>query len=133
MGQKSLAPLQILKILRKYSDKEHVLTQNQIARYLERDYDIVIERKTVARNLDNLTAAGYQIEQTPKGVYLEDEREFDDSELRLLIDSVLFSEHISANYARALIDKLQKLGSVDLRRSLGEIRRTNQIQRGNFT
>ena len=97
MGQKSLAPLQILKILRKYSDKEHVLTQNQIARYLERDYDIVIERKTVARNLDNLTAAGYQIEQTPKGVYLEDEREFDDSELRLLIDSVLFSEHISAN------------------------------------
>lgn len=133
MEHKSLASLHILKILKKYSDKEHLLTQNQIASYLERDYDITIERKTVARNLDNLTAAGYQIEQTPKGVYLEDEREFDDSELRLLIDSVLFSKHISANYARALIDKLQKLGSVDLRRSLGGIRRVDQIQRRNFT
>ncbi len=132
MGHKSLASLQILKILKDYSDKEHLLTQKQIAEYLERDYDIAIERKTVARNLENLTAAGYQIEQTPKGVYLDDEREFDDSELRLLIDSVLFSKHISANYARELISKLQKLGSADLRRSLGVIHRADQVQRKNF-
>lgn len=129
MGQKSLAALQILKILKNYSDKEHRMTQKQIADYLEKEYDIVMERKAIARHLENLTAAGYSIEQTPKGAYLEDEREFDDSELRLLIDSVLFSKHISENYAKRLIDKLQKLGSVDLRRTHGIIYRANQIQR----
>lgn len=129
MGQKSLAALQILKILKNYSDKEHRMTQKQIADYLEKEYDIIIERKAIARHLENLTAAGYPIEQTPKGAYLEDEREFDDSELRLLIDSVLFSKHISENYAKRLIDKLQKLGSVDLRRTHGMIYRANQIQR----
>ena len=50
MGTKSMAVLQILQILRKYSNKEHALTQKQIADYLESDYGIVIERKAVARH-----------------------------------------------------------------------------------
>lgn len=129
MGQKSLAVLQILKILRKYSNQEHPLTQVQIIDYLERDYDIAIERKAVARHLQNLSASGYRIEQTAKGVYLEDALEFDDSELRLLIDSVLFSKYISGKYARELIEKLQNLGSVSFRRVSRSIYRAGQIQR----
>lgn len=129
MGQKSLAVLLILKILQKYSTKERLLTHKQIAAYLERDYDVIIERKAVARHIENLTAAGYPIEQTRRGVYIEDERDFDDSELRLLIDSVLFSRHISARHAEQLIEKLKRLGSVDLRLSLGVTRRVNQVRR----
>ena len=60
MGTKSMAVLQILQILRKYSNKEHALTQKQIADYLESDYGIVIERKAVARHLANLTAVYHQ-------------------------------------------------------------------------
>lgn len=131
MGTKSMAVLQILQILRKYSNKEHALTQKQIADYLESDYGIVIERKAVARHLANLTAV-YPIEHTTKGVYLEDEREFDDTELRFLIDSVLFSRNIPASYAKKLVEKLQKLGSVDLRRSLRSMYRADQIRRDDF-
>ena len=131
MGTKSMAVLQILQVLRKYSNKEHALTQKQIADYLESDYGIVIERKAVARHLANLTAV-YPIEHTTKGVYLEDEREFDDTELRFLIDSVLFSRNIPASYAKKLVEKLQKLGSVDLRRSLRSMYRADQIRRDDF-
>ncbi len=129
MMQKSLAVLQILKILRKYSNPTHPLTQMQIIDFLGRDYDIEIERKAVARHLQNLSASGYCIEQTAKGVYLEDELDFDDSELRLLIDSVLFSKHISEKYAKELIEKLQNLGSVSFRRINRAIYRAGQIQR----
>ena len=132
MGHKSLAALHILKILKKYSDKEHLLTQKQIAGHLAREYDVEIERKAIARHLENLTAAGYPIEQTTRGVYIDDEHEFDDSELRLLIDGVLFSKHISERYAKRLVEKLQNLGSVELRRMHGAICRAEQVKRENI-
>ena len=129
MGQKALAVVQILKILKEHSDKDHLLTHKNIVEYLENEYGIVIERKAVARHLQNLSIAGYDIVQTPKGAYLEDDRDFDDSELRLLIDSVLFSRHISEKYATKLIEKLQKLGSIELRRQHGAIYRASQVVR----
>ncbi len=131
MGQKSLAPLHILEILKRHGDKEHPLTQGQLAYYLEKEYDVAMERKSVARNLHNLMAAGYPVGQTGKGVYLEDEREFDDSELLVLIDSVLFSKHISAKYAGDLIKKLQKLGSAEFRRTNRAQYRVEKIGREN--
>jgi predicted DNA-binding transcriptional regulator YafY len=39
------------------------------------------------------------------------EREFEDAELRMLIDSVLFSKNLTKNQAKILVEKLKKLGN----------------------
>ena len=110
---KKLALLRILQILEKYSDSEHPLTQKEIAKYLEDDYGITIERKAVSRNLTLLKDARYEIVTTKReGFYLDETtREFTDSELRLLIDGVLSSKYISARYSKEIIDKLCALSN----------------------
>ena len=102
---KKLALIRVLQILRKYSDYDHLLLQNDIARYLEIDYGITLERKAISNNISLLKEAGFEIRSTKAGSYLE-EREFEDSELRLLIDGVLSSKYITAKHSKDLIEKL---------------------------
>lgn len=107
---KKLALLRIWQILQKYSDYDHPLTQDDIVLHLENDYGISIERKAVGRNLSLLKEAGIEIESRRAGSYLET-REFEDSELKLLIDSVLCSQHINPRQSSDLIEKLCKLSN----------------------
>lgn len=108
---KKLALIRILQIFEKYSDFDHPLKQEDIARYLEEDYGIVIERKAIGRNISLLKEAGYDIEQTRAGSFLE-ARDFEDSELRMLIDGVLSSKHIAPKYSKDLIERLCGLSNV---------------------
>ncbi len=109
---KKLALLRILHILLYHSDEKHPLKQEDIAEYLEKDYGIVIERKAIGRQLALLHEA-YDAPNSPivlisdrrKGTYVE-QREFEDTELRLLIDGVLSSRHITAKHSKDLIEKL---------------------------
>jgi predicted DNA-binding transcriptional regulator YafY len=107
---KKLALLRIWQILQKYSDFNHPLTQDEIVEILDRDYGISIERKAVSRNLSLLKEAGIEIESRRAGNYLET-REFEDSELKLLIDGVLCSQHINPRQSSDLIEKLCKLSN----------------------
>ncbi len=107
---KKLALIRILQIFQQYSDFDHPLKQEDIADILERDYGIVIERKAVGRNISLLKEAGIPIESKRSGSYLE-ERDFEDSELKLLIDSVLSSKHITAKHSKELIEKLSRLSN----------------------
>ena len=107
---KKLALLRIWQILQKYSDYDHPLTQDDIALHLENDYGIVIERKAISRNISLLKEAGIEIESRRAGSYLET-REFEDSELKLLIDGVLCSQHINPRQSSDLIEKLCKLSN----------------------
>ena len=107
---KKLALLRIWQILQKYSDFNHPLTQDDIAEHLDHDYGIVIERKAISRNLSLLKEAGIEIESRRAGSYLES-REFEDSELKLLIDGVLCSQHINPRQSSDLIEKLCKLSN----------------------
>jgi predicted DNA-binding transcriptional regulator YafY len=136
--------LNILDILRKHTSREHRLSQKQIATILERDYQMKVDRKSIRRNLDNLIDAGYDIEYTHSerhgktgevesmatGWYIN--REFEDSELRLLIDSLLFSHQIPSTQCRQLIDKLKNLSNryfntrVRHVHSLPEVKSTNR-------
>ena len=104
---KKLALIRIWQILQKHSDFDHPMTQEEIALHLENDYGIVIERKAISRNLSLLKEAGIEIESCRAGSYLES-REFEDSELKLLIDSVLCSQHINPRQSSDLIEKLCK-------------------------
>lgn len=109
---KKLALLRILHILLYHSDERHPLKQEEIAGYLEKDYGIVVERKAIGRQLALLHEA-YDVPNSPivlisdrrRGTYVE-QREFEDTELRLLIDGVLSSRHITAKHSKDLIEKL---------------------------
>ena len=102
---KKLALLRIWQILQKHSDYDHPLTQEDIIKYLEKDYGIEIERKAVGKNIADLRDAGIDIGSRRAGSYI-DSREFEDSELKLLIDGVLQSKHITARHSKDLIEKL---------------------------
>ena len=102
---KKLALLRIWQILQKHSDYDHPLTQEDIIKYLEKDYGIEMERKAVGKNIADLRDAGIDIGSRRAGSYI-DSREFEDSELKLLIDGVLQSKHITAKHSKDLIEKL---------------------------
>ena len=122
---KKLALLRILQILEQYSDYDNPLKQEDIARYLDRDYGIVIERKAIGRNIFLLKDAGYDILSDRRGSYLAS-REFEDSELRLLIDGVLASKHITAKHSKELIEKLCSLSNKYFRSHVKNIWSVNE-------
>ena len=107
---KKLYLVYILEILKNYSDCDHRLLQKDIIDYLRREYGVDCERKAISRNIGNLQDLGYEIEYD-NGYYLA-ARAFEDSELRLLIDSVLASRHIPKKQAKDLIGKLANQSNV---------------------
>lgn len=130
---KKLIIINILDILKKYTDENHRLSQKEILNILEREYDMKVERKTVKRNLMNLIDFGYHVEYSEvvrlnkKGEeetiytdwYLE--KDFSDAELRLLIDSLLFSKHIPYSQCKELIEKLEGLSNCYFKSSVKHI------------
>ena len=107
---KKLALIRILQILEQYTDSDHPLKHDEIVKKLENEYGITVERKAIGRNIALLQDAGYDIETTKKGSYLNS-RLFEDSELRLLSDSVLASRHITAKHSKELIEKIASLSN----------------------
>jgi predicted DNA-binding transcriptional regulator YafY len=105
MEPKKLIILRILQLLEKESDQQHPLTQLNLINLLKIKYGIECERKAIGRNISFLKEAGYVIESTRAGVYL-DSRRFEKSELILLIDSVLASRYIDNKHSEDLINKL---------------------------
>lgn len=103
-GSKKMLNMLILDILKEYSDEEHKLTQQEIIRLLKKNYDMDCDRRSVKNNVLCLKELGYEISME-NGYYLM-EREFEDSELRMLIDSVLANNSIPRNQTKDLIEKL---------------------------
>lgn len=122
---KKLAILRILQILSNYSDYNHPLKQEDIANYLKIEYGIELERKAVSRNLSLLKESGIDIEQTKNGSYLAS-RTFEDPELKLLIDGVLASKHISPTHSKELIEKLCSMSSKYFKRHVKNIYSVNE-------
>ena len=115
----SLLGLKIMDVLRKHSDKDNPLTQQDIVRLLKSDFGTEVDRKTVGRNIavlvdyDDDRHIGYK---TSKRVQNGEESEtrtafyyksdFEAGEMRVLIDSILSNRHISMKYTKDLIDKI---------------------------
>ena len=107
---KKLALLRIYQILMKHSDFNHPLKQEDIIAYLDSEYGIQMERKAIGKNISDLRDAGVDIISGHSGSFIAS-RDFEDSELRLLIDSVLQSKHITTHHSKELIEKLCGLSS----------------------
>ena len=108
-ANKKILNLLILKILQEHTDAKHRLTQGEIIRLLQLQYGITCDRRSVRSNIQSLQDIGYEI-ATHGGCWLV-ERDFDDAELRMLIDSVLFSRTLSTAQAKRLIGKLKSFGN----------------------
>lgn len=121
---KKLALIRIWQIFHKYSDYDHPLTQEDIAEHLKSEYGIVIERKAISRNISLLKEAGFEIKSGKAGSYLEG-RDFEDSELHMLIDGVLSSKYITANHSKDLIERLCGLSNKYFRASVKHIHSVN--------
>ena len=131
---KKMLNMNILEILKKYSDENHRLNQKEIIDLLESEYQMTVDRKAIKRNLMNLLDSGYELEYTEtvrtnkKGEqetlysdwYLV--RDFADAELRLLIDSLLFSKHIPYSQCKELIGKLEGLSNKYFKAKVKHIR-----------
>ncbi len=128
MANKKQIIINILDILKRYTDENHRLSQKEIAEILKNEYNMTVDRKSVKRNLSNLLEFGYPIEysesirmvpnketgELEESYMLSDfylERNFSDAELRLLIDSLLFSKHIPYSQCKELIEKLEGLSN----------------------
>ncbi len=129
---KKLLIINILDILKRYTDEDHRLSQKEIAEILKKEYGMTADRKAIRRNLLNLMDCGYSIEYSetirmvpnPKTGESEEsyiwsdfylERDFTDGELRLLIDSLLFSQHIPYGQCKELVGKLENLSNIYFR------------------
>lgn len=108
-SSKKLLPMLILEILKEHTDEQHRLTQQEIIDKLWTQYGVKCDRRSVHNNLESLKDMGYDI-FTSRKCYLA-ERDFDDAELRMLIDSVLFSKNLSKAQSKRLIEKLTGLGN----------------------
>ncbi len=100
------------EIIFEHTDEEHFLSICEILDLLESDYGIITTRKTLYEDIDMLIKAGYDIEcvRGQKNKYHVLSREFDNAEIRILIDSVESLQSLPNAQAKTLIRKLSKLG-----------------------
>ena len=111
-SDKKSSLLYVLKILRRYTDKNHMLTYGDIARKLREEYNSDLERKTIARNIEILMDNGFDIVKNGNnGVYLGT-RDFEDGELMFLTDAIYSSKSIPTKYAKDLVEKLTRNNSI---------------------
>lgn len=127
---KKLLIINILDILEKYTDENHRLSQAEIVDKLKSEYGMEVNRKSIKPNILDLIDAGYDInysEKTRNGndVILTDfyiNREFTDEELRIIIDSLLFSKYIPCNQCSELVEKIEGLSSVYFKYKVKHVR-----------
>ena len=108
----------LYKVLFDYSDADHIMTRKQIEEKLMSDYGIEFNRITLVNSLMTLEDMGFEIsfyEDNKEGYYLIS-RDFDPSEVRLLMDSVYFNSSIPKKQTEDLVKKLQLLLPVHSRK-----------------
>ncbi|MCL2662756.1 MAG: WYL domain-containing protein [Oscillospiraceae bacterium] len=131
---KKMLIMNILDILKRYTDEDHRLSQKEIADILEKEYNMKVDRKAIKRNLMHLIDFGYELEysESIRSQKSGEEdtmysdwyfiRDFTDAELRLLIDSLLFSKHIPYSQCKQLIEKLEGLSNIYFKSKVKHIR-----------
>lgn len=111
--------LHVKDFLEKYTDEDRPAGMWEIIKYLE-DQGIPAERKSVRDDIIALGENGYGMD-----IALENgkqwkllSRDFDMAEIKLIVDCIASSKFLSEAKSKALIDKIEKLVSVNQRREL---------------
>ncbi|MBQ7331402.1 MAG: transcriptional regulator [Oscillospiraceae bacterium] len=98
----------ILDYLQKNSHEDHPVRASELIEMLEHQHNILCERKTVYSDIAALQEYGVDIVSLPgkNGGYFIASRNFERSELKLLIDAVQSSRYLTEKKSRELIEKL---------------------------
>ena len=106
-----LRPLYLLKILKEQTDENHKLSTVQLCQILKDEYGIDTFRTTIRNDMEVLQQAGYMIRVTrsSQNLYSYQERDFDQQEIKILLDAVQTSSLVNGNDRDKLINKLYKL------------------------
>ena len=115
---KKASILLVLRVLEKYSDEDHFLTQQDIINKIYELYGVELERKSVAYSLNLLEELGYDIVRKEKGGVALFSRLFDETEASYLIDSIFSSRSINAKEAKNLIKKISSTFSLNKEKEL---------------
>ncbi len=108
MADKKELPLAMLELLIRYTDEEHSLSTSELKQYLEQEYDLTLERRTLYANMDLLKKYGHDIstwQENGFGYYLKT-HQFTRSEVLLLCNAIHSSHFISQKESSQLIRKL---------------------------
>lgn len=127
--------LYLQKILLEKTDENNGLTVNEIISELAQ-YGITAERKSIYDDLETLKVFGLDIcsEKTKTVKYYIGARDFQTSELKLLVDAIQSSKFITEKKSIELISKLEKLTSSNEARLLQRhVYVTNRVKTNNET
>lgn len=117
---KRMACLRIFHILKKHTRPSQggkttgaiMLTQQEISALLEKEYNIILERKAISNYLGDLESSGIGVVKTTKGAYYDScGKDLTEAELCLIIDLVLASRCVDAKSTKEIINKLCNLTS----------------------
>lgn len=112
LSHQKLKLMYLAKILTEQTDEEHTLTVNDMISELAK-LGISAERKSIYDDLELLKLFGLDISSTKTRTtnYYIASRDFELSELKLLVDSVQSSKFITRKKSMELISKIEKLTS----------------------
>ena len=111
--------LLVQKLLYENTDEQHPLTTFEILEYLQ-DKGIVTNRKTLKGDIDLMVESGMDIitVQSKPNKYFWGAREFEQAELKLLVDAVSSSRFITQRKSRIITKKIMSLSSINGREEL---------------
>lgn len=117
-----LRPLFLLKALSELTDEDNYLTTAQLCEILKNKYGIETHRTTIKSDIEALNRAGFDVveRRSTQNQYKYVNREFDISELKMMIDAIASSKFISEEKSVAIISKLSLLAG---KNKAGELRR----------
>lgn len=110
--------LYILKVLKKYSDEEHMLSAAEMQRKIKDIYDVEIDTRTIRRNINLLKyKLEYDIstrEENGKGYYInrDPETDFEPGEVRAIIDNFSYANYIVPSIAKEIIKKCKNMQTI---------------------
>ena len=121
--------------LRQNSDEAHPVSMQELIDFLA-SKQIHAERKSIYADIQTLNDYGTEIFYIPRKGYYVAQRDFELSELKLLVDAVLSSRFLTQQHSAVLIRKLAALSSTHeadlLRRSIGLSVRAKAENEENF-
>jgi len=105
--------LYIYQYLLRHSDEDHPVSTPELLKYLKDEHNMDVHRTTLPGDIAMMEEAGihFEIIKSRQNKYYFDDRPFDVSELKLLIDAVSSSKFITEKKSKELIKKLTSLTS----------------------
>ncbi len=110
--------LYILNVLKKYSDEEHMLTSVDIQEKVKELYNVEIDPRTIRRNINLLKEKlEYDIstrQENGKGYYISKnpETDFEQGEIRAIIDNFSYASYIVPSIAKSIIQKCKNMQNI---------------------